>query len=275
MQKILFSKHEHTNHKEHPHYKDEISGVLKEDGENMDHNLEYFQKIVQYYYDNEWSVDYGECTWEEVQIGHDAHLYTLIRSDNKDVLVKVGSWEYNSAVFTKSGIEETRRLRNSPLPLFVVTAWADQEQKINYPRRFLNEHAMLYSPKWGQVETRMTFNERKKSIDYGKSNGIFAYEEAMAVVQSAIIKKMFYDRKAKNHLQKRFVDEMKILKTKDVEQFVKRYEVKSEFYSENHQSVLLRRCLEQLGEGKTKNIYDLIQRFDPQSGTFTSPNSKF
>jgi hypothetical protein len=118
----------------------------------------------------------------------------------------------------------------------------------------------------------MTHKERQKTIDYGKSNGIMDYEKAKAVVQSAIVRKKFFDRKTTNKIKKRFIDEMKILKTKDFEQFIRRYEVKEEFYSKNPKSVLLRECLHQISDGILNNIYDLIQRFDVQTGTFIPPN---
>ncbi len=265
-------KHEYSNNQKHPDKQDELAGALKEDAEVMKHDLKYLVRLAQYCFDTTWSIDYGKITGEEVQVGSDAHLYTLITYNGKDILVQVGTWEYTTAVFTKKGIQETRWLRNSPLPLFVVTARADQEQTTEYPRRFLNEHTMIYSPKWWQAELRIYAKDRKKSIDYGKSNGIMSYEKAVTTLQNAIIKKTFYDRKTKNNLSKRFVDEMKHLQNKDFEQFIRRYEVKPEFYSWDKKSIAFRACLEQLGDGKLRNIYELIERFDPQSGTFTPSN---
>jgi len=268
-------EHEYSNNQKHPDNKqDEIAGALKEDAEVMKHDLKYLAKLVQCYFDNEWSINYGECTWEEVQVGNDAHLYTLIKYNGKDIMVQVGRWEYNTAVFTKTGVEETRRLRNSPLPLFVVTAWADQEQKMSHPTRFLNEHAMIYSPKWWKVEARMTFAERKKPIDYGKGNGIMEYQKAITALQNTSIKKKFYDRenKKKNNLPKRLIDDMISLKNKNFEQFIRRYEVDPKFYYLNKKSVDVRECLNQLGDNDMEKVHNLIQRFNPQIWKFTPPN---
>lgn len=266
-------EHENTHQKNNSDRQDELSHVLKDERETMKEAIKELVSLAQYYYDNEWSVDYGEYTWEEVQVGHDAHLYTLITYKGKDVLVQVGSWEYNLATFTKSGIEKTRRLRNSPLPLFVVTARADQEQKNNHPRRFLNEHAMIYVPKWGLAETRMTHKERQKSIDYGKSNGIVEYEKAKTTMQSALLKKMFFDRKTKNNINTYVIGEIEKLKNKSFDEFVKRYEVNPKFYKQDTTSVAFRECLMYIGQGKLLTTYDLIQCFDLQSGTFTPTKS--
>lgn len=269
---LYHSEHENIKKNSHSGQQDELAGALKDDGEIMKEDINIFIKLAQYYYDTEWSIDYGELTWEEVQVGYDAHLYTLINYKGKDILVQVGSGEYNIATFTKSGVEKTRRLHNSPLPLFVVTARADQEHKDSHPRKFLNEHAMMYSPKWGLIETRMTCKERQQSIDYGKSNGIMTYEKAKAVLQSAIVRKKFFDRKVTNKVKKWFIDEMKILKTKDFEQFIRRYEVKPEFYKHDIKSVAFREFLTHIGEGKLAATYKLIQQFDLQTGTFTPPH---
>lgn len=229
--------------------------------EKMESDIKSFQKLAQYYYDNEGSIDYSEdrYTGKETQVD-DACLYTLMRYKGKEILVEVGKGNYNTEVFTTEKIHELRWFAYGPLPLFVVTSWADQEHKNNQPRRFLNDHTMMYSPKGRQVQKRTEYKERQKPINYGDGE-IMEYEKAITALQYASIRKIFFDRKAKNHIKTEFIDGIKNLQDKNFEEFVKWYTMKSDFYKDDEKSIELRDFLWKITDENLENMYDFIQKF--------------
>jgi len=170
---------------------EDIADVFKKDAETMKHDISEFTRLAQYYYGTDGVAEYSVYTWEETQIRNAAHLYTLIKYQGKDFLVHVGTGEFNTAVFTRRDIQELKWFSHSPLPLFVVSARAEQEHKESNPKKFLNEHALLYSPKWGQAEFRNSHKARENGINYGNSNGIMEYNDAVLALKNAEIHKIF------------------------------------------------------------------------------------
>ena len=77
--------------------------------EKMEEDISAFQKLAQYYYDNEGFVDYSEdrYTGKETQV-NDACLYTLMKYKGKEILVEVGKGDYNTEVFTTENVPDLR-----------------------------------------------------------------------------------------------------------------------------------------------------------------------
>jgi hypothetical protein len=63
------------------------------------------------------------------------------------MIVQLGTGEFNTAVFTKKNVPELASFVHSQLPFFVVNSRAESEHKDDDPRQFLDEHALIYSPK--------------------------------------------------------------------------------------------------------------------------------
>ena len=76
--------------------------------------------------------------------------------EGEDILVHIGTGEFAPEVFTKRNVSQLKGLSYGSLPLFVITArareeyeWAEKEalHKHAIVRKFLNDHAIIYSPK--------------------------------------------------------------------------------------------------------------------------------
>ncbi len=64
--------------------------------------------------------DYTYYTDEAKQCSDGSDLYTIIKYEGKDLIVKVGAGEFNTKVFTTGNIKELKGFYHSPIPLFVV-----------------------------------------------------------------------------------------------------------------------------------------------------------
>ncbi|MFA7298803.1 MAG: hypothetical protein WC010_04125 [Candidatus Absconditabacterales bacterium] len=260
---------------EHNKYADkqsELADNLKKQTETMEKDINALVKIAKIYYGNVKSTDFTrhiqkkgvviDENEEDEDILHGEDLYTLIKYQKKDLLVHIGTGVFDAEVFTRKDVSKCKGLSHSPLPLFVVASRADKENKDRNPKQFLLEHAMIYSPKGGQAELRNT--SKQTLINYGISNGIMNYEDAVLVLKNAQIHKEFPNE---NSFDK-FVKQMK--KIEEHAEFKRRISKKiedmqdeddREFYSK----MLL--CLSELGEDQEK-IYEVIQSFDTHKKAF-------
>lgn len=267
MYEYLDNEYEQPLNKKYPDKQGEIADNLKKQAEIIDHDMSVFTRLTKWYYGTDTDEkDYSEYTWEETEIDN-AHVYTLIKYHNKDMIVQVGTGAFNTTVFTRRNIPALKWFSYGPLPLFVVTSWAEQEHKENNPRKFLNEHTIIYSPKWGQAEFR-TSKQREQSINYGNSNGIMNYDDALLALQNAHIHKIFYN----DTLFEKFASKIKELKKYDLKQFKVRSTLKEEFFKQDEKKRLLYHaileCFAHISDNDYEKMYELIQSFDSIKGIF-------
>jgi|GEM_PF-1445754 len=162
-------REEHTQEYEHQHIyaeisnandrQEEIANVL---GFNKSRIVKDIAELAKYCYGTERVINYGKYTEietpqeEDLEVKHKEFLYTLMQYEGNDILLHIGTGEFTPEVFTRRNIPELAALSHSSLPLFVVPASAKQyyeweEKEIKYKNaivmKFLNEHAIIYSPK--------------------------------------------------------------------------------------------------------------------------------
>lgn len=291
---LFLSMHQDLEHgtdnewkQQHLDKKGEIVDILQDQWEIMKkHAIDRVKRIAEYYYGTDKARNYGKAVEdndreeddtaaEEDESKNAEHLYTIIKYQGKDVLVHIGTGEFTPEVFTRRNVPVLSWFSHSPLPLFVVAAWADEEYKEKNPKRFLDEHAVIYSPKWWQAELRIHHKQREHAINYGDSNGIMQYEDAVLALQNAKVRKLFHSDK----VFEKFIDKMIDLKKHTPEEIHTRNTIKIEFLSDNKLDRemysdrefyhILHTCLLYLSEGDEENIYALIQSFDPHKRVFT------
>jgi hypothetical protein len=100
---------------------------------------------------------------EHTDHGNVEVLYTLISYEGNDELIEIGRGAFTPEMFTRKDIPQYAWLLHSPLKLFVTDAWARKEDTSD-PEEFLQRHAVIYSPKWGQAEIRQ--KHTKKAINH-------------------------------------------------------------------------------------------------------------
>lgn len=256
---------------ETPDKKGEIIDILKDQWEILKKQaIEKIRRITERYYETDkgrnYSKDVEDFDGNVTEYGDDKykeHLYTMIKYQGKDTLIYIGKGEFSHDVFTRRNIPTLRWFSHSPLPLFVVAAWADEEYKEQRPKQFLDEHAMIYSPRWWQAEVRTHPKQREKSIDYGNGSGSMQYENAILAVQNAGIHKMFQSKKS----FEKFVRKMKEIKTYTPEKMQirsRRNNREGEMFYD-----MMRTCLFHLSDGDMQDMYTLIQSFDIHKWAFT------
>lgn len=190
--------HEHLDHDPSEYHNKESSDTQEEIYANFDEdqdserildfmtklNLKLFRDLARQYY------QIGKIMkMEEYQDhGYKEILYTLIEYENQDELVEIGRGQFHPEIFLRRDIQEYAGFTHSPLKLFVTDSWARNEDKSS-PEEFLQRHAILYSPKGGQVEIRKKHS--MKPFNHGDSIGIVTYDDAMLALQNAEVNKMF------------------------------------------------------------------------------------
>lgn len=272
MTEHLHEHHEPHSHKQYPSKEAEIADMLKKQVETMQQDIGVFTRLAEQYYETknpEGNTNFSEYTWEEAEIWDGAQLYTLIKYQGKDLLVQVGTGEFNTEMFTRKNIPELKWFSHSPLPLFVVMPRADQEHKDHRPKIFLNEHTMIYSPKWGQAELRTNAKQKEHPIDYGKSNGVMEYTDATLALQNAYINKIFSNEK----MFEDFVDEIGKLKNKTYDELQTRTHLKENFLTHlnEHKKKLydaMKECLLGMSDNNQERMYQIVQSFDTHKRTF-------
>ncbi len=282
-------KHEYDNSLENNHSdkQDEIADVLKkqeDEEENQEymekHNIDVLIRLAQYYYGTDGVADYSSYTWKEPEVWNAAYLYTLIKYEGQNLLVHIGTWEFNTEVFTRRNIPKLTWFSHGPLKLFVVSAWARANDKDSEPEIFLNNHALIYSPKWGQAELRISHKQREKAINYRDNIGIINYQDALLALKNAEIHKAFPLEKSleKEKSFEKFVEKMEELKKFTPEELQKRTNKKEGYRREDdHDKEFNRKtltCLWRLSDGNIKNMYKLIKSFDVFQKAFTKPLHK-
>lgn len=164
MHNYLEQEHIHLCMKNADNKQDEIAEVFNDNSEYMkNYNITMLTTLAKYYYGTEKVTNYSAYTEDDTEKEEDTtevlnpeYLYMLIQYGGEDFLVHIGTGEFSPEVFTRRNIPQLTSLSHSPLPLFVITAWAkkeyqrEEEKEIHKDaiiRKFLNEHAIIYSPK--------------------------------------------------------------------------------------------------------------------------------
>ncbi len=270
-------EHHHDNliKKNHANRQEDIAGIMSEKREEMEWKILILTKLATCYYGTDKQINYTKYLQkEDISMEEDEkniyweHLYTLIKYEGKNMLIQIGSGEFTPEIFTRRDIPELNWFSHGPLPLFVVSARAEEEHKEKNPKKFLNEHALLYSPKWWKVEVRTSYKQRETDINYGDSNGIIEYTDVIIILQNAQIHKTFPNEKS----FAKFVDKIKELKTYTPEKLRIKINIKEEFFEDNdpvksfYATVVS--CLLYLSDNNQEKMYALVQSFDVHKQAF-------
>lgn len=273
MHQVLEHEDDYEANKRHLDAQDELGDVLKKQIESMQYDIQAFTRLAKHYYEIEDIGEYSSYTWEESN--GMANLYTLIKYSGKDILVLIGTGEFNTAVFTRRNIPELKWFSHGPLPLFVVDAWRDQDQRDNHPKRFLDEYTIIYSPKWWQAHLHKSTSQNQQShIDYWISNGIMHYQDALLALQTAQIHKTFCN----DTLMKKFISKIEELQKHTFIEVQRRLNLKDEFLHQDDEKKELYNkiisCFWTLSDGNYEKIYELIQMFDSHKQMFIKSNNQ-
>ena len=267
MYKYLEHEHDDTLENEHPDKQDEIADVFENWEYMKRYDIGLIRKIAKAYYD----VDKIRNMEEYADHWNSEYLYTLIEYEGEDILLHVGTGEFTPEMFTRRDIPEFIWLSHSPLKLFVTSSWARKQDMESEPTEFLDHHAIIYSPKWGQVKIRDI--HAHKPINYGESMGIVKYQDALLALQNAQMHKSF-----PQDAFRKFCDKMEKLKKCAYEDVKKQSNTKEGFHylkeEEKEFNEKFFACLLHLGNGNSKNMYKLIQWFDVSQQVFTKSSHK-
>ncbi len=263
MNEVLKQDHDESINKNTDlHTQDEISDMFENSWEYMKHHdISILTALAKHYYETDEKKDYSAYTWEETEVWDSAHLYTLIRYQGKDMIVQLGSGEFNTAVFTKKSIPELASFVHSKLPFFVVNARAESEYKDDNPRQFLNEHASIYSPKWGQAELRITSKQKEHPINYGNAHGIINYPDVLSMLQNALFDKMFKILEKKEKAIKEIANLQKFSK----KEFIRLFEMDQKYYTDEQKilfCMLADMVKNEKDDEKMKKMYDVVKAFN-------------
>lgn len=236
--------------------------------------IEIMTKFAKYYYGTDKVINYGKYTEndaheeEDMEVKHPEYLYTLIQYEWEDILLHIGTWEFMPEVFMRKDIPQLIWLSHGPLPLFVIPArvkkeyqWEQKElvYKQGIIRKFLNEYAMIYSPKWWQAELRNISDQKQSDIDYGKSNGIIEYKDAMFALQNSIINKIYKGTHDKD--REKFIKEIENLQKCSREEFINKTNILNRKYCRDEEIMVL----EMLNDLVEKDMDEYTQDVDKKT----------
>jgi len=148
----------------------------------------------------------------------------------------------------------------------VVASRVDHEKKDYNPTKFLNDYASIYVPKWWQVESRISYKQKEHDINYGNSNGIMNYEDAILALQNAYIHKIFPNE---NSFEK-FVKQMK--KIEDYTEFKRRISKRKTDIQDEDEKIFYSKmllCLSDVCDKNQEKMYECIRSFDIHKKIFT------
>lgn len=136
-------------------------------------------------------------------------LFTLIKINWEDTLLKVWAWEFNTEVFNQKDINKNQQIHekyraikwysNTPIPLFVVdqsdSYFANDEQKqemTDNPKDYLQENSIIVIPKAKQAY----IPKKNNNINF---NDINIFQESIIIkkLQTALFKSSFSNSRLK------------------------------------------------------------------------------
>lgn len=220
--------------------------------EKMENDIKEFKRLVQWYYDMDS---------EDNDTGKDM-VYTIIRYQWKEVLIRVGMGTFTPEMFTDKQ-SDTVGFLYGPLSLYVVKANHHDDTDID--RNFLDEYVSFYSPIGWQVY----ITDKKHPIEYGKYNKIPSYDEARNALYNASIRKVFYDRTSqRNNVQEKMAKKIDQLREKTFEELKFRYETDLKFNQNNEEYLKLHAYVQNLSGGDIQMLYEILQKFNRHKGLF-------
>jgi len=268
-------KHNSNNHK--INYTKKSTDKISEDTvevlqKNPTEEISHLAKIL-FNINNHW-----EWLWNSV-------LYTIIKIDNKNTLVKVWEWDFDLEDFNQEKINKIDKysknkaepkdykslkwFSRTPVPLFVVDkinsslANDDQLKEIkNNPKNYLNDYSDIIVTKRKQAHTKKYNND----IEFNNIN-ILPEDIAKTKILNSII-----ETRIRNKDQSLFNKIMKKLQELDFQSFQKRFTNKIR-NNRNHRSELfvqIKELLENmtLNPNDIQEIYNLVQSFNTNKNQF-------
>lgn len=207
-----------------------------------------------------------------------ANLYTIIKINNKDVLIKIWKWNFNLEVFNQKEVNkqdlytketndysQLKWFANTPVPLFVVdqvnSTFADETQKLDMnknPKKYLEENSIIVVPKTKQAYLNHDYN-----INFNDIN-ILHTDDAIKQLQNAILKSKFSNNEMWS-ISKTLEDR----KNKTLEKFQSTID-----YKDKHDDNPLYKKLIWLlkkfvpEEWDIKQVYNLIQTYNKNKNIF-------
>ena len=234
------------------------------------------------YNTKDWLFNAAYYTWLPKECSDWSNLYTIIKINWKDLLIKIWAWEFNTEVFNQKNINKVDKFKKNeypqkdykilkwfsrtPIPLFVVhqqdSYFANDTQKrlqnIN-PKQYLQENGIIIVPKKKQAYLKWN----NDNINFNNIN-ILQSNIAIKKLQTAIFESKFS--------KKELIDVKKFIqrqKSKDYNKF----ESTITYFKKNNDNKLFEKIifiLENMVEEKwnTKQIYDLINTYNTNKNQF-------
>ena len=233
-------------------------------------------EVFSHLFDTENLWDFTCYTKSPKQCSDGSDLYTLIKYEGKDTIVKVGAWEFNTQVFTTGGVPELKGFYRSPMPLFVVNQHhsylgsdADRLNRFAHAKQYLNECAVIVVPKWWEAHFRGP--RHAKEIDYGPIH-IRHYDDALVTGRLALVQKAF-----PNGQFQKAVDILSKRQRLDFDAFYSKIYKNASYLSDDDNTLLwclrdmgISRCGSGVGDKKAYQwLYDLVHSFDTSKQVFT------
>ena len=203
-------------------------------------------------------------------------LYSIIKYQWKDLIIKVWAWEFNIDVFNTWWISELKWLHNTPIPLFVVNQWdsylADdhvKELKNSHPKEYINKYAVIIVPKWWKAYFRKP-RDTQNSINFGDIN-IRDHQTTLNEWRLSILHKEFPNWQFQECLK--VIEKFQEM---DFDKFYNTIYKNPQYLNENMNKILwcfwnmwVYRVWSWVWDIKAyQSLYDLIQSFDLQQEKF-------
>lgn len=165
-------------------------------------DIHRLQSIFQYLY------------WLDKEEKERPSLYTVINYEWKKTIIEIARNYFDVEMFNTKWETTLKGYYHTPIPLFVVdrgnAEFANEEQqkdRINNPKKYLNECAIIIVPKWWQAYEREIYGHKWiKEIDYHNIN-ILSYEDAIIEGRNAILE-IKINNEEKEERFKRFIEDI-------------------------------------------------------------------
>lgn len=239
-------------------------------------DLHKLREIFSHLFWTEYLWNYCCYTKNPKQCSDWSDLYSIIKYNWQDTIIKVWAWEFNTDVFNTWWVKKIKWFYNTPIPLFVVNQtdsyFADEEQqelRINNSKEYLNKFAVIIVPKWWKAYYRW-YQDRKKDIDFWPIN-IRHFDDTLASGRLAILQKEFPNWQFQECLK--IIEKLQEM---DFEKFYNTIYKNEQYLDENRNKLLwcfwnmwVNRVWSWVWDKKAyKSLYDLIISFNLQKQSF-------
>lgn len=130
-------------------------------------------------------------------------LYTIMKINNKDVLIKVWAGEFNTEVFNQENINSPsidykyiKWFSRTPIPLFVVNQednyFANEEQKLeklNNPQKYLQDNSVIVVP-----QKKQAYIKTENNIINFNDIKILPTDDVIKQLQTALLESKFSEK---------------------------------------------------------------------------------